>query len=1346
VWDWAEEMARSSVDQMDDEQLGLDSYREEALREEAAKNVADEYPNEDEFYVITDPNGNDLYVEPDYESPDGQTPVFDSEAYDAAMETYHDAVDSEYETLLDLWRQDARESMIENEQEYYAENASDYDYRGDYVYRITATDHNGHTQTYDASEMDSGSDNALENVIGPDLAQRVMDGETVFEGDNLMAGENAKSALGASHFYDNKLTGFVNKFLKKTGVQTTHEEIGSAGGPFRLRVEFSSGNNSFGRWVLQGRGDYPFSNYFDAINAQHKEFGDIPRPVVEHDDRGDVWVRWQDFPKEAKVGTWPNGEQTNPTHGRYIAQWGGTRWGPYDSVERAAMDVEDMLIHAEAKHQWGTGPGSGTVVHSIPVTDEVRAFVDQGIALFQHDPLVQAIKKEHGLGEPNQGLNRFSLHERMGNMPEQAHGDIRGAVVLGGNDGSHISLFRGANATTPIHELGHIIQQYAPDLGLTPEEFARTFEQYVIEGHLPSERGRLKFRALAKAMRKVYKKAPESVLNPATKAMFDHFFYRVEKADPKFAAMAGIHPQEDNRYTISDVQDGNAETFWHTGDKTTVGRTETLMSTGGAPAFHLHVHDEHGNLVGAQHGFLNPDDNSVYASSVYVHPDHQGQGLSTRLHGKVMDFAEANGLRASAVFKNRELGARTEAQARARGRNVETDPETGLTYFQEDDSLANTHEPMGAGTPEQQLRRGLKGARQRYGVQKAARHEELKRRAEAVDQALRTIEDPDEAMNAARAAMRGELPKIELNGAIRDLDADTLRELKKIVNKHPTLPPFAKINLNKAINAAVLEGRVPAPHEMRLIETVFGKNTARAFAIHAAHGWGDMVINALNIPRSLMATADLSALARQSLVAMASHPLIWGRNVPVALKSMFKPKYYERRMEAIKHDPLYNLSLAARVSYTDISEGSALIAHEEAFASDYAAKALDYLPVPNVIKGSARAYTGFLNTLRLDLFKNQVRIGLKAGTDVHNEKWLKDIGDVVNAATGRGTIHGRAEHILPALNTVFFSPRLMLSRINYLDPTWYIRLSKQARREALRGLFATAGSVMTALWMASQIPGVEVGSFDPHSADFGKLKLGNTRIDVAGGFQQYVRLAMELLPAARGPIPKVLGGGYKVSTTTGETQNFDGKFGSPTRLDEAIQFFLNKTSPAISIGTGVLRGTTPTGDPVTPAQILGQNFTPLLLQDARDVAKEHGGLSNDSGLAWALGAYGLGSIGVSLQTYKPKTPGAKQEKQLVADAKAAGLPDVPKQVLIDFEHKAALDNISQHTQGDEKKRAKRYIDYYAKTTGDHSFDRYKALVATNADAQQIMDAIRQLMVGSGVTEYEKAIRDWKKAQ
>jgi len=539
-----------------------------------------------------------------------------------------------------------------------------------------------------------------------------------------------------------------------------------------------------------------------------------------------------------------------------------------------------------------------------------------------------------------------------------------------------------------------------------------------------------------------------------------------------------------------------------------------------------------------------------------------------------------------------------------------------------EETLATPHEEVQ--DPYQELSQGMKGQRSQWGKQEKARHEERVKRAEEIRSAYESISDPFEARQAAAEAMRGELPRIDYKG-LTTLNADSLKILLQDVKDHPNLLQWQKINLHDALVAAVQQGKMPTPYETRLMEHVFGKFTATGI-LQTAHGrWTTVLWNTLNIPRALQSTLDLSAVLRQGLVATAAHPRIASKAFKDMLKATASPQAYERLMTDIESDQLYPLALAARISFTDLSEHASLAAREEAFSSDYAAK----IPILGIgVRASSRAYTGYLNKMRMDLFKHQIRLALAAGRDVNDEKFLRDIGKVINASTGRGEI-GALEDWQPALNALFFSPRLMMSRINYLNPYWYVKLDGQARVEALRGFFAATGAVVSALALAERfIPGATVDWKHPRSANFGKIRVGDTRIDIAGGFQQYVHLASVLAP--------IYGGPAYISSTTGKRTKLGSGYGVKTGLDVLQDFFVGKAAPLPAAGMNVLRGTDQVGEPLTAKGFAEKTFIPLIVQDTKDIYNEHHGGIN--GIEWAIGGYGLGTFGLGIQTYHAKPP------------------------------------------------------------------------------------------------------------
>ena len=145
-----------------------------------------------------------------------------------------------------------------------------------------------------------------------------------------------------------------------------------------------------------------------------------------------------------------------------------------------------------------------------------------------------------------------------------------------------------------------------------------------------------------------------------------------------------------------------------------------------------------------------------------------------------------------------------------------------------------------------------------------------------------------------------------------------------------------------------------------------------------------------------------------------------------------------------------------------------MTSREEAFMSNLAEKIPGF---GHLARGSDRAYTGFLNKLRADVFDDLVSKAKLTGSD--NPNMAKDIATFVNAATGRGSLPAALEKAAPALNGVFFSPRLMASRLTLLNPVYYLnpKTDPFVRKEALKSLmgFAAVGSTVLGLAQAAEI-------------------------------------------------------------------------------------------------------------------------------------------------------------------------------------------------------------------------------------------------------------------------------------
>lgn len=380
----------------------------------------------------------------------------------------------------------------------------------------------------------------------------------------------------------------------------------------------------------------------------------------------------------------------------------------------------------------------------------------------------------------------------------------------------------------------------------------------------------------------------------------------------------------------------------------------------------------------------------------------------------------------------------------------------------------------------------------------------------------------------------------------------------------------------------------------------------------------DWILDKLNVPRSIMASMDYSAPLRQGLVAFVARPTIGFRALPGMFKSSFSQKNFDRFMYDMRDNPRFEIAQKSGLSITD-PQSPFLQAKEEVFMNNTAEK----IPlVGKMIKGSERAYVMFLNKIRFDSFNRIVDAYESQGKTMENSPELyKATAKLINSETGRGDL-GALETAAPILNSLFFSPRLIASRFNLLtnwaNPYWYKNTPKEVRVMYAKDMLKFIGAGLTILALA-KMGGANVED-DPRSSDFGKIKVGKTRWDIWGGFQQYARLLSQMAT------------GQKKTATTGEIQELDekGKFGE-TRGDVAKRFFRGKLAPVPAIITDVLTGRKVTGEEVTLKDEALSYAIPLIINDVSDAVK-------DKGIS-ALFTVGVpATFGIGVQTFGEREP------------------------------------------------------------------------------------------------------------
>lgn len=359
-----------------------------------------------------------------------------------------------------------------------------------------------------------------------------------------------------------------------------------------------------------------------------------------------------------------------------------------------------------------------------------------------------------------------------------------------------------------------------------------------------------------------------------------------------------------------------------------------------------------------------------------------------------------------------------------------------------------------------------------------------------------------------------------------------------------------------------------------------------------ARAAGDIV--GFGLVRALQTSGDLSYFLRQGLI-LARHqtPAQWGR----AFRAFFSEQYALEKQAAIEARP-YN---PRTIDLTSFKKDAKLVDREEDFMSNLAEK----IPViKQLVRGSQRAATVFINDLRSGTANAFARHMIRQGVDPHSAEFIHDLntyGSFVNRATGRGNM-GALESSLPLLNTIFYSARRNVGLVQ--APGYLFNSSARVRMEVWKDFLSFFDIGLTTLLLAD-VAGADVGLI-PGEADFGKIQVGNTRVDIWGGYQQMARTA------------------YLIADGTLK--------GDEEQVQEASWRFLrNKLSPGGTAAVDITEGKTALGEPVSltdldEAQFWSDRVLPLGAQGLMDAWKEH------SAEQFALAATGL--LGTGVQTYQ----------------------------------------------------------------------------------------------------------------
>lgn len=432
------------------------------------------------------------------------------------------------------------------------------------------------------------------------------------------------------------------------------------------------------------------------------------------------------------------------------------------------------------------------------------------------------------------------------------------------------------------------------------------------------------------------------------------------------------------------------------------------------------------------------------------------------------------------------------------------------------------------------------------------------------------------------AAMRQE--RSELQAQVRQLReierlSDYLRKLAATGIIAPVTNREIVLSDARKHNQAMLDR---LRYDIRQVEEKFKPKTL-----------SEKIFDYAGVPRSIMSSVDFSAFGLQGWFNTVAHPVI-------GIKQLIRSIYAAvSHVDAVKmnndiiNDPMFLMYKDAG-GYLAPIEGGSIDSREEAFNSSLA----ESIPLfGRLIKASGRAYATFLNGLRFNVWKQLMK---NVPTGMPPAETAKQFAQFTNLATGRGSLGKRGNMAVPFLNTLFFSIRNWVSRLQMLTLVPYKIAAPQrmggydpvSRKVIAKeyAKFLAGTSIMLALLDAL---GGEWEK-DPRGSGFGKIRFGNTTVDLTA------QLGAEL-----NFLSKIVTGQRK--TREGEViplMSFD--FGrEQSGMEMLATKVRSKLSPMASLFVDYASGKDFMGKPFNAKDAFADRFVPLSIGETIEAFKTY---------------------------------------------------------------------------------------------------------------------------------------------
>lgn len=462
-------------------------------------------------------------------------------------------------------------------------------------------------------------------------------------------------------------------------------------------------------------------------------------------------------------------------------------------------------------------------------------------------------------------------------------------------------------------------------------------------------------------------------------------------------------------------------------------------------------------------------------------------------------------------------------------------------------------------------------------------------------------------------------------------------------------------------------------------------------------------VELLNTPRAIMASSDASFMFRQGgwfMIARPKQQAAAFRAMYEALGGRISDVGYEKVMEEMQKNPMYDLSVMAGMDYAGLGKHGehSITKGEEEFRNNIFGMIVDatkkegretlhaanVFRIPNaIIRKSDETYTAFLDAQRMSTFAQSAEylqsIGLTFET---HPREFRALAEYINDATGRSSV-GSAKIANLLMNLPLFAPRFTVSRFKllYKSTVGLPFLPPHTRSIVMRdaaGFYGAVGAVSVLAYLA----GLGI-TLDWDDDDFLKIKVGKHHYDLPGGMQQPLRA---MLRATTATGRRVLGEKYSLGlfrdsvyaeNDKGQVLANEFKKDMGFSLDSIWGKFLrSKLSPIPSLGVDYAMDEDFKGDKFTWKSALLSRAFPM--DAANIVSNAYSGGPLDA-LAATPGMAGVGYVYYKDAPEQPTTPAEK----LAGKINSMTMPDLTKDADADAVDDRIMDLKARGRRGED---------------------------------------------------------------